>query len=149
MLPVRYQNSKTTPAVRDPFADLAGVTRGLASIADDLWTQVAGDDAWTALADVEETDDEFVVDVELPGVEKGDVDVALDGRRLTISAERKERERVGVLRHRTRRVGTYRFDVLLPAEVDDERIEANLTDGVLTVHVPKTVSARRRRIQVT
>ena len=58
---------------------------------------------FTPRADVEETDDAYVIEVEVPGVAKKDIDVSVAGRRLTITGERKERERVGILRRRTRR----------------------------------------------
>lgn len=84
----------------------------------------------------------------MPGVHKDDVDIELDGRRLVVTAERKERERVGVLRRRTDRVGTFRHEVLLPWEVDDGAVEATLADGILTVKLPKAESGKRRRIAV-
>jgi HSP20 family molecular chaperone IbpA len=60
------------------------------------------DGAFIPAADIEETDDAFIIEVELPGINKKDVDVSLSGRRLTISGERKEKERTGVLRRRVR-----------------------------------------------
>lgn len=148
MLPIRNDEQSVALSARDPFADLFATTRGLTSLMDQMWSRAMPEGVAAALADVEETDREFVVEVELPGVKKGDVDVALDGRRLTITAERKERERVGVLRHRTRHVGSYRFDVVLPAEIAEDGVSAELHDGVLTVHVPKAEAAQRRRIEV-
>lgn len=97
---------------------------------------------------MEETDDAYVIDVELPGVEKKDVDIEILGRRLVISGERREQERVGWLRRRTRSWGRFLFDVTLPDDVDEEHVEASLNDGVLHVRVPKSSSDRRRRIDV-
>jgi HSP20 family protein len=50
---------------------------------------------------------------------------------------------------RTRRVGRFEYRVILPEEVDADGIEANLSNGVLTVQVPKSERAQRRRIEVT
>lgn len=99
-------------------------------------------------ADLEETDDAFVVEVELPGVKREDVEVELVGRRLTVHGERKERERVGILRRRTRRVGRFHYEVVLPNEVAENDVEARFADGVLTVRAPKTEKVKARKIKV-
>ena len=104
--------------------------------------------AFTPLADVEETDDSYVVEVEIPGIKKDDLDIEIAGRRLRVSGERKERERVGILRRRERVVGRFRYDVVLPGDVEDGAVAADLRDGVLTVTLPKPASDRRRRIEV-
>jgi HSP20 family protein len=53
------------------------------------------------------------------------------------------------LRSRTRRFGRFEYRTTLPAEVDTDGISAELSDGVLTVRVPKTEEAKPRRIQIT
>lgn len=142
MLPVRRTNRETA---LDPFEEIDRLRREMWSALDGAW---AGSGTQLALADLEETDDEFVLEVELPGVKKGDVDIELDGRRVVVTAERKERERVGILRRRTRSVGQLRHEVVLPVEVDDGRVQASLDHGVLTLRLPKVESAKRRRIEV-
>ncbi len=76
------------------------------------------------------------------------MNIELVGNELAITGDIKEKERKGVLRRRTRRVGRFEFRVTLPNQVDPEKIEAELTDGVLTVHVPKAERAQRRQIEV-
>ena len=90
----------------------------------------------------------IVIEVEVPGVNKKDIDVSVAGRRLTITGERKEKERVGILRRRTRRVGRFEYDIQLPGDVDDKGVGAELADGVLTVRVPKATTERARRIEI-
>src|SRR5215472_8624482 len=58
---------------------------------------------WAPLVDLEETDSEWIFEVELPGVDRDDVRVEVTDSELSINGETKERERAGVLRHRTRR----------------------------------------------
>lgn len=113
---------------------------------DDLFARAGG---FTPLADLEETDEAYVAEIELPGVALEDLSVEVAGGHLTVTGERKEKERVGILRRRTRTVGQFRYEVLLPGEVEDEGVEATLHDGVLTVRVPKPAGVRRRRIPVT
>ena len=103
---------------------------------------------WAPPVDIEEQDDAYVIEAELPGVAKDDVDIELISNELMITGELKEREREGILRKRTRRVGRFEYRVRLPEQVDPDRVEAKLTDGVLSVRVPKHEQAERRRIQV-
>ena len=100
------------------------------------------------LADVEERDDSYVLEVELPGVKRDEVDLEVDQGRVRVTAERRERERVGLLRHRTRSRGRFSMAVTLPTDVDSDAVSATLDHGVLTIVVPKTERARRRRIPV-
>ena len=103
---------------------------------------------WSPPVDIEEQDDAYVVEADLPGVQREDVNIELVGNQLTITGEIKEKERKGVVRKRTRRVGRFEYRVTLPNQVDSEKIEAKLNDGVLQVRVPKTERAHRRRIEV-
>ena len=100
------------------------------------------------LVDIEETDDSYLLEVELPGVRQEDVDLLVDQGRLRLTAERRRRERVGFLRHRTRTTGRFHLDVHLPAPVLDDAVSASLDHGVLTVVVPKAEQARRRHIPI-
>jgi HSP20 family protein len=128
-----------------PFNPLAQMRpfNPVAALLDDLlnrWPSIpAGTDRGvsTPLGDLEELDDAWLLQVELPGVKREDVDIQLTGRRLLVRAERKETERKGLLRRSTRTTGRYFLEVMLPSEVDPERVEASLEDGVLTIRVPK------------
>lgn len=138
---------------RNPLAEREQATNRLTRLVDDVWGPewqrgLRGLEEFMPPADIEETDDAYVVDVELPGVHKKDVSVEASGRRLTVSGERKERERTGILRRRTRTVGRFFCEVVLPSEIDDEAVNAKLADGVLTVTVPKSHRDQRRRIPV-
>lgn len=107
-----------------------------------------GGGSWSPLVDIEEAEDAWIVEAELPGVERKDITVELRDSELEISGEIKERERKGVVRRQTRRTGRYDYRVQLPGQADAEQIDAKLHDGVLTVRVPKTEQTRPRRIEV-
>jgi HSP20 family protein len=104
--------------------------------------------AWAPPVDVEEEDGAYVIEAEVPGVNRKDVNIELVGNELTISGEIKERERTGLVRRRTRRVGRFLFRVALPEHVDPDKVEAKLNDGVLRVRVPKAERAQRRRVEI-
>jgi len=133
----------------DPFRELEDLHGRLGSLLESVAGSV-GDTvrAWAPPADVTETAEAYLVEVELPGVQRDDVVVDLAGTELSISGEVGERERQGLFRHRTRRVGQFSCGITLPRDVDADRIEADLADGVLTVRVPKTEAAKPRRIAV-
>jgi HSP20 family protein len=103
---------------------------------------------WSPLVDIEEEDAAYVVEAELPGVKENDLNIEIVGNELAISGEVKERERKGVLRRQTRRTGRFDYRVRLPESLDAEQIDAKLADGVLTVRVPKSERAQRRKIEV-
>jgi HSP20 family protein len=107
-----------------------------------------GGGSWSPLVDIEEAEDAWLVEAELPGVARKDVTVELRDSELEISGEIKERERKGTIRRQTRRTGRYDYRVQLPGHAEAEQIEATLHDGVLTVRVPKTEQTRPRRIEV-
>ncbi|MDP9387889.1 MAG: Hsp20/alpha crystallin family protein [Actinomycetota bacterium] len=148
-LPVRRGDGTPETTRWDPFSDLDRLSRNVASYLDS-WRELPRllGEAFVPLADVEETDEGYVVEIELPGVKKDDVDIQIAGRRLTVSGERKEKERVGILRRRERVVGRFQYEVTLPGDVDDAGVEAHLDEGVLAIRVPKPASERPRRIQV-
>jgi HSP20 family protein len=148
---------KTFPAVPErwqPFRELDDMTDRMRRVLDDTFGGVGftqpfgGLMSWSPLVDLEETDDAYVVEAELPGVKRSDVEVELVGNELTISGEVKERERKGILRWQARRTGRFDYRVTLPDSVDPEKIDASLADGVLTVQVPKSEKARRRKIEI-
>lgn len=103
---------------------------------------------WVPSVDIEEQEDTYIVEAEVPGVKREDVNIELVGNELTITGDIEEKEREGILRRKTRRVGRFEYRVILPDEVDADGIEANLSEGVLTVRVPKAERAQRRRIEV-
>jgi HSP20 family protein len=103
---------------------------------------------WAPPIDIEEQDDAYVIEAEVPGVTKDDVNIELISNELMVTGEIKEREREGILRKRTRRIGRFEYRVRLPEQVDPDSVEAKLKDGVLSVRVPKHEQAERRKIQV-
>jgi HSP20 family protein len=133
---------------QQPMTELEDLQEQLGRLFESVWTGVGDGQAWAPPVDVEETDDAWVIEAELPGVRREDVNVEVRESELLITGEIKERERVGILRRRTRRVGAFEYRVTLPGELNPDAIEATLKDGVLTVRVPKAAQTRPRRIDV-
>ncbi len=149
-LPVRRSNDeRNEPARWDPFSELDQLSRRLASFLDARrqLPDLLGD-GFTPLADVEETTDAYTVEIELPGVKRDDVDIEVAGRRVAVRGERKEKERVGILRRRDRTIGRFSYEVTLPGDVQEDGVEAHLDEGVLTLRLPKPERERARRIEI-
>ena len=104
---------------------------------------------WTPPADLTETDDAYLVEIEVPGVRRKDLTVEVTGDELRVSGKIVEKEKIGWLRHRTRRVGRFDYRTMLPDDIDLDHVSADLAEGVLAVRVPKTEAARPRRIAVS
>ncbi|MFE0374592.1 Hsp20/alpha crystallin family protein [Streptomyces inhibens] len=103
---------------------------------------------WAPLADLHETDDTYKVECELPGMKREAIDVEITEHELRISGELKEREREGVLRRRGRPTGRFEYRALLPTDVKADDVQASLSDGVLTVTIPKAQAAKPRHIEI-
>lgn len=104
---------------------------------------------WRPLADILETTDGFTVMLELPGVAAEDVEISLEQRQLTIRARSQGLESDALqLVHREYVPGDYERAFLLSDDLDGEKIEAELKNGVLTVSVPRLAEARPRSIKV-
>jgi HSP20 family protein len=103
---------------------------------------------WIPDVDIEETDDAWILEAELPGARAEDVHVEVNDGELTVRGSIVEREREGLLRRRTRRVGDFEYDVTLPGLTGDVEPQARLHHGVLEVRVPKPQQARPRQVQI-
>ena len=106
--------------------------------------------AWTPVVDIEETVQDYAIRAELPGLDKVKVKVAVEGAVLTLSGERDlERTAEGKTYHHIERShGTFSRSFTLPEDSDAERVEAQFTNGVLTVRVAKREEALPKSIEV-
>lgn len=105
-----------------------------------------------ATVDVGETDEAVEVTADLPGIEQKDIDVSLRNGNLLIRGERKQEteEKKKNFYRAERSYGAFSRSVPLPCEVDQDRIEARFRNGVLTVILPKSQTAREseRKIEI-
>lgn len=96
-----------------------------------------------------ETDGAVMVEMEVPGLKKEHLDLSVSGGELTMKIDRPDLVQEGVVYHRRERpVGAISRVLQLPVEVDANRVEAELHDGVLTLHLPKAESVKPRKIKV-
>jgi len=101
--------------------------------------------------DVTENNGAYLVTADLPGVKKEDIQVAIDGSQLTLSAEVKREKEVAQgerVLHTERVFGKVSRSFSLPQELDEAKAEAKFRDGVLELTLPKKAAAARKAIVI-
>jgi HSP20 family protein len=130
----------------DLFRDLRNVEDEFDRLAGRAYSR----DTWMPALDVRESEDQWEVTLDLPGLGPGDVNVTFEDGMLSITGKRDfSKEDRGDTWHRIERgFGTFARSIRLPQTADTEKIEATFEKGVLTVSVPKTEESRPRTIEV-
>lgn len=109
-------------------------------------------DSWTPPIDVYETDDRYVIAAELPGLAREDVELALEDARLTIRGQRIDRTATSgqvIHFHQVERGhGAFARTFEFASKIDTEAVLADLTNGVLTITLPKAAPPPPRKIEV-
>lgn len=105
---------------------------------------------YTPEVDITETDKAYLITLDLPGVDRKDVDISLDRGTLTIRGERKANERVegATFIRSERNTGTFERAFTLPRHVEADRVEARFEHGVLHVAIPKSIPAQPKKIKI-
>ena len=151
LLPER--RSRTTTEQWEPLSEFEQMSERMRRMLDQTFGGFPGASAadasgWSPLVDIEEQDDAYVLEAELPGVKREDVNIEVVGNELQITGELKEKERKGFLRRQMRRTGQFEYRVRLPNQVDAAKVEANLDQGVLTLRVPKSERSQRQKVEI-
>lgn len=107
-------------------------------------------DAWFPACDVRETETDFIVRAELPGVGKDDIKLNVINNTLVVRGEKKQEteEKKGSWHHVERTYGAFERTFALPSAVSADKIKARFKDGVLEIVLPKAEEARPRQITI-
>ncbi len=107
--------------------------------------------AYAPAVDMRETDSEYLLDVDLPGLQNDDIDITVVEDTLTLQGTRKaeQQNNEGGVHRRERSFGSFRRSFRFPGGVDAEKITARFEHGVLHVRVPKPAEAKPRKIAVS
>ena len=135
----------TSPA-RDPFAHLLENFFG-----EDLApSEDVSNRAWMPAVNIRETDAAFLVEAELPGLTKKDIEITLENNLLKLTGERRfEKDTKEENYHRVeRQYGNFLRTFSLPSQVDSNAVKATFKEGVLTIEVPKAEEAKPRKIAI-
>lgn len=107
-------------------------------------------DTFTPSIDISETEKQFVIDVEVPGVDKKDIELSIENNTLTISGERKfEKKEDNKQYHRVEsHYGTFSRTFSLPDNVNTESIHASYNNGILSITVDKSEQQMKKQINI-
>ena len=129
----------------DPFNDLV----------DDIFkgflVRPVGYETRSARVDVTESNGAYIVNADLPGVRKEDIQVSIDGAEVTLTAEVKREKETGKderVLHSERVYGKVTRSFSLPQEIDEATAEAKFRDGVLELKLPKKAAAARKQVTI-
>jgi len=105
---------------------------------------------WAPRVDIYDTKDAFIIKAELPGIDKNDIKVDVDGRLLTLRGERKTdtESKENAYYRREMFCGTFERTFTLPEAVDPGLIKAEYKDGVLHLEVPKPEERKPKQIEI-
>lgn len=134
-----------------PWNELESMNRQLSSLLDDTnFSRSEESGQWAPRVDVRETDDALLVQAELPGISKKDVHLEVKDGVLTLTGERRYEKDVKEENvHRVERAyGRFSRSFSLPSNVDPNKVDASMKDGVLEVRLPKSESAKPKAIAI-
>jgi len=127
----------------DPFRDLIAIQHRIERLS------AAGPHGWAPAVDVCETSTAFIITAELPGLTREQIRINIHDGRLTLQGRRDARIACEHYHQVERGHGEFARSFSLPPSVDASQIAADLSDGVLTVTVPKSPEPGPRRVEVT
>ena len=138
----------------DPLGEMMSLREAMNSLLEDSFVSprvVRGHENLSMPLDVAETKDAYIVEAAIPGVKPEDLDITFQDNVLTISGEVRQEHNTGEKPnyHRVeRRYGRVARSISLPAQIQADRIQANLNHGILRLEIPKAEAVKPRRIAV-
>ncbi len=101
--------------------------------------------------DISESEDQFLISAELPGMNKEDINISLENNRLSISGERNfEKEETGKKYHRVETsYGSFERSFQLPDNVDEKSIKASYENGLLNISIDKSEDKVKKQIEIS
>jgi HSP20 family protein len=149
-------------STRRPFIDLARWDHDMDRMMEDFlgrrmrpwwperWFRGDGLELRTPAVDLFEEKDDIVVKVELPGLDKDNIEVNLTDSRLTIKGEKKKEEEVKEENYyrSERAYGSFVRNIELPKAVHTDKVKASFKNGILEVRIPKTEEAKAKEVKV-
>src|ERR1700716_406405 len=126
-----------------------GLRREIDRLFEDTFTRDGNN--WTPAVDIKENDTDIRIDLELPGLKPEDVEITAENGLLSIRGEKRSERKEGEEgRYHVveRSYGTFMRPFTLPQGVDENQIQAEFKDGVLSIRIPKTALPQPKRIQI-
>ena len=140
----------------NPFKEIEEMQRAMNCLIDFPLSRFFGTDtplsvtSWAPAVDIIESENEVLVKAELPGMDKKDIDVTIDGNILRIKGEKKKDEKIKKEHYyRTERFyGSFVRNIMLNSDIDSSKAKADFKEGVLELILPKLETAKPKQIKL-
>jgi HSP20 family protein len=105
--------------------------------------------AWSPPVDISESEDDLILRLEVPGMDKEDINITVSEGVLTVAGEKKiETEEKETCHCRERCYGSFSRSICLPFDVDADKVDATFKDGVLKITLPRAEAAKPKHIEI-
>ncbi|MGQ9510267.1 MAG: Hsp20/alpha crystallin family protein [Thermodesulfobacteriota bacterium] len=137
-----------------PFRELDRIRREVDRLWDSFFekrpARIEEVSEWFPSLDVSETDSEYIIKVEVPGIDPKDINISLMNNILTIKGEKKqEKEEKEENYHLLERsYGSFTRSIRIPSQIQNDHINASYKNGVLKIILPKTEEAKKKEIKI-
>ena len=138
----------------NPWREINRLQRSLENLMNESFLEeldpMSTQTVWRPACDIDETDSHYLVSFDLPGIPREDIKIECRDHQLVVSGDRsgETRRTEGGAVTRERFLGSFMRSFQLPTAVKAEQVQANLSDGVLRIAIPKAESAQRREISI-
>ena len=145
-----------TPVRSDPWRNLSFLQDRINRIFWEAFPEPRGEDdevtlgTWFPAVDIHENDEAIILQAELPGLKKEDIDIEVKENILTLKGERKHNNEVKEQNYyrQERRSGKFHRSFTLPAFIDPEKVVASYKAGVLEVKIPRPEEQKPQQIDI-
>lgn len=138
---------------QNPFSQLERMRRDMSQLSSALFgapqSRIASSGVFPAV-NIHEDKESYIVRAELPGISNQDIDIQITGRNLSIAGERKIMDQDESVKYhrREREAGKFSRIIGLPSDIDAEKVDAKMVNGMLEITIPKSAAAKPRQISV-
>ncbi len=139
----------------DPFGEIFSLRDEIDRLFEDYFGKTPDrrdESFWYPAMDISETEEGYLVEMDVPGIPKDNIKISVKDNQLTITGERKsekKEENKDRTYHRIERYyGKFQRTIALPSEIDIEKIKADYKDGVLKITLPRSEKSKPKEIKI-
>lgn len=133
-----------------PWREIESIRRQMDSVFDELTQNTTSDASWTPAVELKDNGDVLVLRAQLPGMDAKDLDIQVTKEAVSLAGEHRHEEKTekdGFFRSEFR-YGKFQRVIPLPIAVQNDRVEAEYKDGVLSLTLPKVEEVRNKAVKV-
>ena len=128
-------------ALWDPASEFDYLRDRMGRLYDQFNQQGHDQSPWQPDIEVDETEEYYLIKAELPGITRENVELQVDEHSMSIAGSVTEEQSEQTMH---RRAGRFFYRTVVPRDIDTEKVQANMREGILTIRLPKTKQATRR-----